>query len=115
MVDEVFADMSKKFQLLESEYEANLTKDELDALIKNGFNSLENEIIYSKTLPGKIRKVVNSLSMQTWITIILIAGIGVILVFVLFLICYFIKACKDAKDRYDILKQKGNKHHSRKR
>ena len=60
VVNEGFADLSKTFQQLEKDYETNLTKDELDVLIQNGFNSLEAEIIYSKSLPGKLRKVINS-------------------------------------------------------
>ncbi len=112
-VNEVFADMSKRFEQLERDYETNLSKDELDTLIKNGFNDLEAEIIYSKTLPGKIRKVVKSVSVQIWITVILIAGISVIIVLLLFLFCYIFKACKDGKSRYKAMNKHGKSHQSK--
>ena len=52
LVKEPFADFSKWFHKLQEEYQSNLKNDELDKMVKKGFNELEEQIKYSQMLPG---------------------------------------------------------------
>ena len=85
-IDGAFSDISQSIHNLQRENKRNLTKDEIDAGLKTGFDGLEGLIKESDSLSGQLIRIQKSVPIDTLLSIIIVTGIAVIIVFIASLI-----------------------------
>ena len=57
----------------QQENEIEMQKDEVELLLEKGFFNVDPEIAYSKIIPGKIKRIRNSLTNDDCLSIILVS------------------------------------------